>query len=116
MICLINSTASMRSAGVLDNQYDFSSDSSKTEPTEKAVLCTAGKTTFAKILSTLLRPTSGYAEVCGNDVTLKQDEVTRTAYWKKLSHSLNDSQDNGGRLNGWKSHFTSLRIFDKEGV
>lgn len=37
----------------------------------------AGKTTLAKILSTLLRPTSGYAEVWGNDVTLKQDEVRR---------------------------------------
>jgi len=37
----------------------------------------AGKTTLAKMLSTLLKPTSGYAEVWGNDVTLKQDEVRR---------------------------------------
>lgn len=37
----------------------------------------AGKTTFTKILSTLLRPTSGYAEVWGNDVALKPDEVRR---------------------------------------
>jgi ABC-2 type transport system ATP-binding protein len=37
----------------------------------------AGKTTFVKMLSTLLRPTSGYAEVWGNDVTLKQNEVRR---------------------------------------
>jgi ABC-2 type transport system ATP-binding protein len=37
----------------------------------------AGKTTLAKVLSTLIRPTSGYAEVWGNDVTRKQDEVRR---------------------------------------
>ena len=37
----------------------------------------AGKTTFAKILATLLKPTKGYAEVWGNDVTLKKDEVRR---------------------------------------
>jgi len=37
----------------------------------------AGKTTLAKMLSTLLRPTSGYAEVWGNNVTLKQNEVRR---------------------------------------
>lgn len=37
----------------------------------------AGKTTFTKILATLLRPTSGYAEVWGNDVMLKPDEVRR---------------------------------------
>jgi len=37
----------------------------------------AGKTTLAKVLSTLLKPTSGYAEVWGNDVTVKQDEVRR---------------------------------------
>jgi hypothetical protein len=37
----------MRSAGVLDNQYDLSYDLSKVEPTEKAVLCTLGKLIFA---------------------------------------------------------------------
>ncbi len=37
----------------------------------------AGKTTLAKVLSTLLKPTSGYAEVWGNDVTVKQDAVRR---------------------------------------
>ncbi len=37
----------------------------------------AGKTTLARMLSTLLKPTSGYAEVWGNNVTLKQDEVRR---------------------------------------
>ncbi|HEY78074.1 MAG TPA: ATP-binding cassette domain-containing protein [Dehalococcoidia bacterium] len=37
----------------------------------------AGKTTLAKVLSTLIRPTSGYAEVWGNDVMRKQDEVRR---------------------------------------
>jgi len=37
----------------------------------------AGKTTLAKMLATLLKPTSGHAEVWGNDVTLKQDEVRR---------------------------------------
>lgn len=37
----------------------------------------AGKTTLAKMLSTLLKPTSGYAEVWGHNVTLKQDEVRR---------------------------------------
>ena len=37
----------------------------------------AGKTTFTKMLATLLKPTSGYAEVWGNNVILKQDEVRR---------------------------------------
>ncbi len=37
----------------------------------------AGKTTLAKVLSALIRPTSGHAEVWGNDVRRKQDEVRR---------------------------------------
>lgn len=38
----------------------------------------AGKTTFTKMLSTLLKPTSGYAEVWGYSVALKKDEVRRS--------------------------------------
>jgi len=41
----------MRSAGVLDSQYDLSSDLSKTEPVEKAVLCTFGKVFLTMQLS-----------------------------------------------------------------
>lgn len=37
----------------------------------------AGKTTTVNILTTLLRPTSGAAEVCGFDVIKQRDEVTR---------------------------------------
>ena len=37
----------------------------------------AGKTTLSKVLTTMLKPTSGHAEVWGNDVTLKQDAVRR---------------------------------------
>ena len=38
MICRITSTASRRSYGVLESQYFFSSDSSNSDATEKAVL------------------------------------------------------------------------------
>lgn len=37
----------------------------------------AGKTTLSKMLSTLLKPTSGHAEVWGYDVTTHQNEVRR---------------------------------------
>ncbi|MFP3975139.1 MAG: ATP-binding cassette domain-containing protein [Dehalococcoidia bacterium] len=37
----------------------------------------AGKTTLAKMLSTLLVPTSGFAELWGYDIASKQDEVRR---------------------------------------
>ncbi len=38
----------------------------------------AGKTTTVKILSTLLRPTSGMAKVCGYDVVKQPDKVRRS--------------------------------------
>jgi len=37
----------------------------------------AGKTTIINMLSTLLRPTSGYAEVAGFDITRDKDDVRR---------------------------------------
>ena len=37
----------------------------------------AGKTTTVNILTTLLRPTSGVARVCGHDAVTDRDEVTR---------------------------------------
>ncbi len=39
----MSSTASKRSEGVFESQYDFWSDSSRTEVTIKAVLCISGK-------------------------------------------------------------------------
>jgi daunorubicin resistance ABC transporter ATP-binding subunit len=38
----------------------------------------AGKTTTINILSTLLKPTSGYAEVAGFDIRKRRDEVRRS--------------------------------------
>ncbi|MDP2908961.1 MAG: ATP-binding cassette domain-containing protein, partial [Nanoarchaeota archaeon] len=35
----------------------------------------AGKTTIINMLSTLLKPTSGYAEVAGYDISKNEDEV-----------------------------------------
>ena len=37
----------------------------------------AGKTTTIKMLATLIRPTDGYAEVCGYNVIQNVDDVKR---------------------------------------
>ena len=50
----------------------------------------AGKTTLAKMLSTLLKPTSGSAEIWGSDVTLKQDDVRRNIGFVFQDPSVDD--------------------------
>jgi len=76
----------------------------------------AGKTTLAKMLSTLLRPTSGYAEVWGNDVTLKQDEVRRCIGFVFQDPSIDDkltgreNLDFHARMYGMKRELRERRI------
>jgi len=76
----------------------------------------AGKTTLAKMLSTLLRPTSGYAEVWGNDVTLKQDEVRRCIGFVFQDPSIDDkltgreNLDFHARMYGMKRELREKRI------
>lgn len=76
----------------------------------------AGKTTLAKMLSTLLRPTSGYAEVWGKDVTLKQDEVRRCIGFVFQDPSVDDkltgreNLDFHGRMYGMKRELREQRI------
>lgn len=75
----------------------------------------AGKTTLAKMLSTLLRPTSGYAEVWGNDVTLKQSEVRRCIGFVFQDPSVDDkltgreNLDFHGRMYGMKRELRERR-------
>lgn len=75
----------------------------------------AGKTTLAKMLSTLLRPTSGYAEVWGNDVTLKKDEVRRCIGFVFQDPSVDDkltgreNLDFHGRMYGMKREMRERR-------
>ncbi len=76
----------------------------------------AGKTTLAKMLSTLLKPTSGYAEVWGNDVTAKQDEVRRCIGFVFQDPSIDDkltgreNLDFHGRMYGMSSQLRQKRI------
>jgi len=76
----------------------------------------AGKTTLAKMLSTLLRPTSGYAEVWGNDVTLKQNEVRRCIGFVFQDPSIDDkltgreNLDFHARMYGMKRELRERRI------
>lgn len=76
----------------------------------------AGKTTLAKMLSTLLKPTSGYAEVWGNDVTLKQDEVRRCIGVVFQDPSVDDkltgreNLDFHARMYGMKKELRGKRI------
>jgi len=76
----------------------------------------AGKTTLAKMLSTLLKPTSGYAEVWGNDVTLKQDEVRRCIGIVFQDPSIDDkltgreNLDFHARMYGMKRELREKRI------
>jgi len=76
----------------------------------------AGKTTLAKMFSTLLRPTSGYAEVWGYDVTLKQDEVRRCIGFVFQDPSIDDkltgreNLDFHGRMYGMKRGLREKRI------
>jgi len=37
----------------------------------------AGKTTTLRILATIIKPTSGYAEICGKDVIKEEKEVRK---------------------------------------
>jgi len=76
----------------------------------------AGKTTFTKMLSTLLKPTSGYAEVCGHNITLKQDEVRRCIGVVFQDPSIDDkltgkeNLDFHGRMYGMKRDLREKRI------
>lgn len=76
----------------------------------------AGKTTLARMLSTLLKPTSGYAEVWGNDVTLKQDEVRRCIGVVFQDPSVDDkltgkeNLDFHARMYGMKKELREKRI------
>jgi len=76
----------------------------------------AGKTTLAKMLSTLLRPTSGYAEVWGNDVTSKKDEVRRCIGFVFQDPSIDDkltgreNLDFHARMYGMKRELRERRI------
>ncbi len=65
----------------------------------------AGKTTFAKMLATLLKPTSGYAEIWGNDVTLKQSEVRRSIGIVFQDPSVDD------KLTGWENLDFHARMY-----
>ena len=76
----------------------------------------AGKTTLAKMLSTLLKPTSGYAEVWGNDVTSKKDEVRRCIGFVFQDPSIDDkltgreNLDFHARMYGMKRELRERRI------
>jgi len=76
----------------------------------------AGKTTLVKMLSTLLKPTSGYAEVWGNDVTLKKDEVRRCIGVVFQDPSIDDkltgkeNLDFHARMYGMKKELREKRI------
>lgn len=76
----------------------------------------AGKTTLAKMLSTLLKPTSGCAKVWGNDVTLKQDEVRRCIGVVFQDPSVDDkltgkeNLDFHARMYGMKKELREKRI------
>ena len=76
----------------------------------------AGKTTLVKMLSTLLKPTSGYAEVWGNDVTLKRDEVRRCIGVVFQDPSIDDkltgreNLDFHARMYGMKKELREKRI------
>ena len=76
----------------------------------------AGKTTLVKVLSTLLKPTSGHAEVWGNDVTLKQDEVRRCIGVVFQDLSIDDkltgreNLDFHARMYGMKKELREKRI------
>jgi len=76
----------------------------------------AGKTTLAKMLSTLLKPTSGYAEIWGNDISLKQDEVRRCIGFVFQDPSVDDkltgreNLDFHARMYGMKRRLRERRI------
>jgi len=76
----------------------------------------AGKTTLAKMLSTLLKPTSGRAEVWGNDVTQQQNEVRRCIGFVFQDPSIDDkltgreNLDFHARMYGMKKELRKSRI------
>jgi ABC-2 type transport system ATP-binding protein len=76
----------------------------------------AGKTTLAKMLSSLLTPTSGYAEVWGNDIVSKRDEVRRCLGMVFQDPSIDDkltgreNLDFHARLYGLKKDERERRI------
>jgi ABC-2 type transport system ATP-binding protein len=76
----------------------------------------AGKTTLVKMLSTLLKPAAGYAEVWGHDVTSRQEAVRRCIGVVFQDPSIDDkltgreNLDFHGRMYGMSKELRDRRI------